>query len=145
MKTERTKDIAAAIQKAIRSQGLEVDCADIHGYIKGIAREVCQMYPGPMGPSGIKGDNGAPGRDGWDKYRRHPQEVSGYFSWKGVDFEAPIPFEFKGLIPEGDLTKEDILFIDTMYGAHIVQRIATFWRREYDMKTDLTAFMEDRS
>ncbi|QPI18257.1 hypothetical protein POP15_209 [Pectobacterium phage POP15] len=142
---ERSVDIPGSLQKVLKAHGIDVDCADIFNYIKGVAQVT--TAPPMMGPAGPMGQTGAPGRDGkdaYDKYRWNPgEEVMVEFSWKGIAFRAPIPRQWAFEIPQGELNFGDVAMIQMLYGSGLVERIATFWRREYDSREDMSLFITE--
>lgn len=142
---KRTTDLIGALQAAIRVAGYDMDCGDIWSHIKGIAAAEIKNHPGPPGPMGMAGAPGEPGKDAWDKYAYDPQtERKAQFFWKGIEFWSPVPRHFYDALPVGkELTYGDIGFIRTMYGNQIVETMAVFWRREYDLKTDMSLFINE--
>lgn len=65
------------------------------------------------------------------------------FSWKGIPFQAPVPRKWAAEIPQGELNFGDVALIQMLYGSGLVERIATFWRREYDACEDMSLFITE--
>lgn len=139
-------NILEALHKVLEDRGVECSLRDVHRCIEEIsdmsAYRATQKNPGPTGPMGMTGRDGM---DAWDKYafdeRTHRKAQ---FFWKGIEFWSPVPRHFYDALPVGkELTYGDIGFIRTMYGNQIVETMAVFWRREYDLKTDMSLFINE--
>lgn len=144
---KKSTDLAGCLQNVLRESGYEFDCSDIYNYVREIAQQEVKMHPGPVGPTGPMGPSGSMGRrgyDAWDKFAFDSErEVFVRFYWKGIEFLAPVPICLREQMPEGELTYGDIGFIQTISGPGVVERIAAFWRREYDAKEDMALFINE--
>lgn len=137
-----------ALQSAIRLAGYDIEPEEIYHHLREISLVVVKNNPGPPGPPGQSGQMGPMGRDGkdaWDKYAYNTViEQKAQFFWKGVEFWCPVPRHLYDALPVGkELTYGDLSFISTVYGNEIVERMAVFWRREFDLKADLTLFINE--
>lgn len=151
MGNEEKPDILVEIQRMLDDRGVPCSTGDVYRFIEGIADMAAYRAiqrnpppPGPMGPMGATGEPGPAGQDAWDKYRWEPSlETMTTSSWKGIEFQFPLMTEFVEGFPEGELTYGDINYIRTIYGNAVVERMATFWRREYDYHTDMQLFISE--
>jgi|AGFT01.1.fsa_nt_gi hypothetical protein len=142
---DKRPDVITALAEILSDQGYPVHSADVFGAIHGVSLAAIhsnmpqQGAPGAMGPMG---QNGRDGRDAFDKYAWHPMEESLMeCSWKGIKFQFPLMKAFFEGFPEGELTYGDIGYIRTIYGNAVVERMAMFWRREYEYLTDMQVFL----
>lgn len=141
-------NLCDALSEVLNKAGYKVTIGEIFTGIRDIvAAEIATRPgpPGPAGPMGMTGRDGMSGRDAWDKYafdERTHQKAQ--FFWKGIEFWSPVPRHFYDALPVGkELTYGDISFISTMYGNQIIETMAVFWRREYDLKTDMSLFISE--
>lgn len=144
---EKVDDVGLALLKVLEANNMQADYGALFDWVKCIAHSVVVQYPGQVGPQGPMGQQGAPGingKDAYDKYRWNPgEEVMVEFSWKGIVFIAPIPRQWAFEIPQGELNFGDVAMIQMLYGSSLVERIATFWRREYDSREDMSLFITE--
>lgn len=144
---EKVEDIGDALRKVFLAHGMDVEYGRLFGWVQNIARAEATRTPGPQGfqgPMGQQGVPGAPGADAYDKYRwNNLEEALVEFSWKGISFKAPIDWRWASEIPSGELTFGDIALIQMLYGSSVVERMATFWRREYDAREDMSLFINE--
>lgn len=141
---EMVDDVGMALLKVMEANNMRADYGQLRDWLKGIAHEVVTKYPGQVGPQGTPGMTGAQGpkgRDAYDKYLMDFSETLVKMSWKGIDFEAPFPADQVHLLPEGPLTYGDVGFLSTVCGQKVIDRIALFWRREYDAVMDKALFL----
>lgn len=133
----------------LQDRGVPCTTSDVFSAFNNLAgaaahNAISRMPPPPMGPMGAQGMQGDPGHDAYDKYDWNPtEEVLLGFSWKGIAFEAPVPRKWSNDIPTGDLNFGDISFIELVYGEDLIKRIATFWRREFDVREDMSLFINE--
>ncbi|AEZ66285.1 hypothetical protein CB7_164 [Pectobacterium phage vB_PatM_CB7] len=139
-------NILEALHKVLEDRGVECSPGDVYRCIEEISdMSACRATQKNPGPMGMTGRDGMAGRDAWDKYafdeRTHRKAQ---FFWKGIEFWSPVPRHFYDAVPVGqELTYGDIGFIRTMYGNQVIETMAVFWRREYDLKTDMSLFINE--
>lgn len=135
-------ELTACLEQVLSGYGFEFSRYDIHRCLLDISSRVSR--PGPVGPTGATGSPGPMGmrgQDAWDKYAWDPEkEGLVTLRWKGIKFEAPVDKKLIPTFPTGDLTYGDVAFINTVFGMTVLNRIAMFWRREYDAKMDVALF-----
>lgn len=101
-------------------------------------------YTGATGQKGDPGRPGDPGTDAWDKYSWSPlNECMIQLEWKGISFEFPVARESASAFPSGKLNYGDVAFIQMVYGNDVFERMAAFWRREYEYQEDMALFTNE--
>lgn len=141
---EKVDDIGLALLKVLEANNMQADYGALFDWVRGIAHSVVVQYPGQVGPMGPQGTPGRDGNDAYDKYRwNFAEESMVKFSWKGIAFKAPVPRAWAAEIPQGELNYGDVALIQMLYGSSLVERIATFWRREYDSREDMSLFITE--
>lgn len=138
-------ELTACLEQVLSNHGFEFSRYDIHRCLLDISSKVSK--PGPVGPTGATGSPGPMGmrgQDAWDKYAWDLQEEGLVnLRWKGIDFVCPIDKNSVPTFPTGELTYGDLAFIETVYGKSVINRMAVFWRREYDAKMDMALFTNE--
>lgn len=145
--TDNRINVITALAEILSDQGYPVNSADVFSAVHDVALgSVHSRIPpqGAPGPSGPMGQSGKDGKDAFDKYAWNPVEESLMnCSWKGIKFQFPLMKGFFEGFPEGELTYGDINYIRTVYGNSVVERMAMFWRREYEYLTDMRVFINE--
>lgn len=139
-------DIFRLLADVLDERGYPVTPSDVYSAINNIAMAAVhsnmpkQGAPGMMGPMG---QDGKEGRPAWDKYAWDPAiERLIDSKWKGISFQFPLMRDFFEGFPEGELSYGDINYIRTIYGNAVVERMAMFWRREYEYLSDIQLFID---
>lgn len=149
--TNQNPDILSALWEILESRGVVCTLSDVYETIDNIAGQSAyrqiQKAPrlqGPTGMMGAQGEPGVPGKDDWDKFAWDRQEETLVnLRWKGVDFLFPVADDFLEGFPEGEITYGDVQYIRTVYGNPVVERMSSFWRREYEKMTDMKLFLTE--
>lgn len=150
MADKNRPEFFSSLAQVLYEAGHDMNTADVFNAIRATIDSQMDInrakLKGDTGPTGMKGDMGfpgSPGKDAWDPYAVKPGEEMVACEWKGIWFDFPVREELAKGFPSGSLAYGDISIIKMTYGNEVLERMATFWEREYRRKQSMWLFINE--